>query len=353
MGNGYDRNLLNKRFYDYEDDIETNPTTRKLDDHVLVVDGFNTFIRAFSVNPSLNEDGSHVGGLVGFLKSIRFTINKFKPTRCVIVFDGKNSSKPRQKIFPQYKSGRKVRSRLNRVVDWVDGPHNEYESMKIQLTRLVEYLECLPLTILSLDNLEADDVISYICTSTLKGSKCTIMSADKDFYQLVNDKIQLYSPTKKITYNRELVKKEFGVYPQNVLTCRVVDGDKSDSIPGVRGIGVKTLVKEFPNLTEDKDFDTKDMLDSAKSKSTRVSDMLVKNEYVVKRNYILMQLHNPNIKNQTKLKIVDAVNSLAPKLVKYQLQTLFVKDKLWGQIPNFDNWLTEFNILDHYWKNKK
>jgi len=88
MSNGYDRNLLNKRFYDYEDDIETNPTTRKLDDHVLVIDGFNTFIRAFSVNPSLNEDGSHVGGLVGFLKSIRYTINKFKPTRCVIVFDG-------------------------------------------------------------------------------------------------------------------------------------------------------------------------------------------------------------------------------------------------------------------------
>jgi hypothetical protein len=80
--------------------------------------------------------------------------------------------------------------------------------------------------------------------------------------------------------------------------------------------------------------------------------MLVKNEYIIKRNFILMQLHDPDIKNQTKLKIVDAVNSLAPKLVKYQLQTLFVKDKLQGHIPNFDNWLTEFNILDHYWRNK-
>ena len=59
------------------------------------------------------------------------------------------------------------------------------------------------------------------------------------------------------------------------------------------------------------------------------------------------------IKNQTKLKIGDSVREMMPKLVKYQLQTLFVKDKLWGQIPNFDNWLTEFNILDHYWKNKK
>ena len=277
----------------------------------------------------MNEDGSHVGGLGGFLKSFRFTINKFKPTRCVIVFDGKNSSKPRQKVFPQYKAGRKVRSRLNRMVDWVGGPHDEYESMKIQLTRLVEYLECLPSTILSLDNLEADDVISYICTSTLKDSKCTIMSADKDFYQLVDDRVKLYSPTKKVTYDRELIKKEFGVYPQNVLTCRVVDGDKSDGIPGVRGIGVKTLVKEFPSLTEDEHFDAKKLLESANKKTTRISEMLVKNEYIVKRNYILMQLHDPDIKNQTKLKIVDTVNSVAPTLVKYQLQTLFVKDKLW------------------------
>ena len=111
-----DKNLLNKRFYEFKDEIDVNPETKNLNDHVLLVDGFNTFIRSFSVNPSLNEDGAHVGGLVGFLKSIRYTINKFKPTRCIIVFDGKNSSKPRQKIYPQYKAGRKIRSRLNRQI---------------------------------------------------------------------------------------------------------------------------------------------------------------------------------------------------------------------------------------------
>ena len=83
--------LLKKRFAEYKDEISTKPALRKPDDHALIIDGLNTFIRAFSVNPSLNEDGSHVGGLVGFLKSIRFAINKFKPTRCVIIFDGKQS----------------------------------------------------------------------------------------------------------------------------------------------------------------------------------------------------------------------------------------------------------------------
>ena len=347
------RNLLNKRFYEFKDEIEVNPETKNLNDHVLLVDGFNTFIRSFSVNPSLNEDGAHVGGLVGFLKSIRYTINKFKPTRCVIVFDGKNSSKPRQKIFPQYKAGRKIRSRLNRLVNWGGGPHDERESMALQLRRLVEYLECLPLTIVSIDNLEADDIMSYICNLVLKESQFTIMSADKDFYQLVDKRVKLYSPTKKILYDRETIKKEFGVYPQNVLTCRVVEGDKSDEIPGGRGIGVKTLIKEFPLLVEDRVFNTKDLLDMANSRNTRISKMIQDSELIIKRNYLLMQLGDPNIKNQTKLKIGDSVREMVPKLVKYQLQTLFVKDKLWGQIPNFDNWLTEFNILDHYWKNKK
>ena len=298
----------------------------------------------------MNEDGSHVGGLVGFLKSVRFTINKFKPTRCVVIFDGKGGSKPRQKIYSQYKAGRKVRSRLNRNVDWATNPQDEHESMKLQIGRLIEYLEHLPLTILALDRLEADDIISYVTNVTLKDSKTTIMSTDKDFLQLVSPRVQLYSPTKKITYDEELVKKEFGIYPQNMLTCRVIDGDKSDGIPGVRGIGIKTLIKEFPELTQNEKFDIKRLLDSASSKTTKASKLISNNEYIVKRNYLLMQLQDPDISNHTKLKITDAVNSMTPQLIKYKFQRLFVEDKLWGQIPNFDNWVTEFMILDRYWR---
>lgn len=346
----YDKNLLNQKFNDHKSELSKEPEVRKPNDHVLIVDGLNTFIRAFAVNPSLNEDGSHVGGIIGFLKSIRFAVNKFKPTRCVIVFDGKNGSKPRQKIYSQYKAGRKVRSRLNRNVDWATTPQDESESIKKQLGRLIEYLEHLPLTLLALDNLEADDVISYVTNVSLKNSKTTIMSTDKDFYQLVSERVQMYSPTKKITYNRELVKKEFGIYPQNVVTCRVIDGDKSDGIPGIRGIGIKTLIKEFPNLTEDKKFDLKMLLDSASSKTTKVSTLINNNEYVVKRNYLLMQLTDPDIPNHVKLKITDSIRSITPQLVKYKFQKLFVQDKLWGHIPNFDNWVTEFMILDRYWK---
>ena len=345
----YDKNFLKDKYKELEKDL-SKPEVRQPNDHILLIDGLNTFIRAFSVNTSLNEDGSHVGGLVGFLKSVRFAVNKFKPTRCVIVFDGKGGSKPRQKIYSQYKAGRKVRSRLNRNVDWATTPQDEHESMKLQIGRLIEYLEHLPLTLLALDRLEADDIISYVTNVTLKDSKTTIMSTDKDFLQLVSPRVQLYSPTKKITYDEELVKKEFGIYPQNMLTCRVIDGDKSDGIPGVRGIGIKTLIKEFPELTQNEKFDIKRLLDSASSKTTKASKLISNNEYIVKRNYLLMQLQNPDIANHTKLKITDAVNSMTPQLIKYKFQRLFVEDKLWGQIPNFDNWVTEFMILDRYWR---
>ena len=347
MSNG----LLKKRFAEYKDEISTKPAQRKPDDHALIIDGLNTFIRAFSVNPSLNEDGSHVGGLVGFLKSIRFAINKFKPTRCIIVFDGKGGSKPRQKVYSGYKGGRKVRSRLNRVVDWTVNPQDESEAMKLQLSRLVEYLENLPLTILSIDNLEADDVMAYVSNVSLKESKVTIMSTDKDFYQLVDERVQVYSPTKKKTYDVEMVYEEFGLYPQNLLTGRTIDGDRSDSIPGVKGVGIKSLVKEYPELSENEPFDIMMLMDSAKDRETKVSKLINNHEYVIKRNYLLMQLKEPEISNHAKLRITNTIRDVIPKTTKYNLQRLLVQDKLWGHIPNFDNWVTEFIVLGHYWNN--
>ena len=76
-------------------------------DKVLIIDGLNTFIRVFSVIPTTNDDGIHVGGIVGFLRSIGYTINMFRPTRVIIVFDGKGGSKHRRKLYPEYKAKQK------------------------------------------------------------------------------------------------------------------------------------------------------------------------------------------------------------------------------------------------------
>ena len=77
-------------------------------DKVLIIDGLNTFIRCFSAMPTLNDDGAHVGGIVGFLRSIGYAIKTIRPTRCVIVFDGKGGSNRRKKVFSGYKANRNI-----------------------------------------------------------------------------------------------------------------------------------------------------------------------------------------------------------------------------------------------------
>ena len=105
-----------------EEDQSTNR-----DDRVLIIDGLNTFIRSYSVSPALNANGEHVGGISGFLLSIGHAIKTISPTRVVIVFDGKDGSAKRRKLFPDYKAHRKVSIRLNRA-ETCDKEDNHFSS---------------------------------------------------------------------------------------------------------------------------------------------------------------------------------------------------------------------------------
>ena len=185
-------------------DITKNPNEK-----VLIIDGLNTFIRVFSVIPTTNDDGIHIGGIVGFLKSVGYAIKMLGPTRTIIVFDGKGGSNRRRKLYPEYKAKRRTKKiRLNRVNDF-ENIEDERHSMMMQLSRCVEYLETLPVSILSVDSVEADDVIAYIAKQLLPKSKSIIMSTDKDFLQLVSDRISVWSPTKKKLYKPDVVKEEY------------------------------------------------------------------------------------------------------------------------------------------------
>jgi len=315
---------------------------------VLIIDGLNTFIRAFSVNPSLNEDGVHVGGIVGFLKSIRYGIYKLKPSRVVIVFDGKNGSKARRKIYPEYKNQRRVKTRLNRNVDWETGPVNEEQAMAQQISRLLKYLENLPVKIISIDGIEADDTMAYTARTVFKESKVILMSTDKDFLHLVNDKINVWSPTKQKLYTEATVKSEYGIIPQNLLTWRTMDGDKSDNIAGMKGAGLKTVIKYFPEIAEDKEFTVMDLIKAYQNKESKykIHETFKHSIDILKRNYLLMQLYNVNISNRNKLLIQNSFASCDEKLVKFKIQTMFIHDKLWGSIPNLDQWMVEFLRLE-------
>ena len=108
-----------------------------------------------------------------------------------------------------------------------------------QIRRTIDYLEHLPITLLSVKTcLDAYAIISSASTLSID-SKVTIMSSDKDFLQLVDDRISVWSPTKKKLYKPEQVMEEYGIPSHNLLMYRIFDGDKSDNIDGVRGYGLK------------------------------------------------------------------------------------------------------------------
>ena len=343
---------LNEKYISFLDQVkdEEHKSVTHLNDRVLIVDGLNTFIRSFAVNPAINEDGLHIGGMMGFLKSIRYTSDILKPSRVVVVFDGKDGSKRRRKIYPQYKENRKVKQRLNRNVDWGTAPQDEEQSMKQQMGRLVEYLEQLPLTLICVDGIEADDTMAYISQQILKDSDIFIMSTDKDFLQLVDDRVKVWSPTKKKLYTKREVLEEYGIPSRNMLTYRVLDGDKSDNIGGVPGAGLKSLIKFLPPITEDEDFTAKDLLDYVEKsdKKIKLLESIKKSSNLIKRNYLLMQLKKVDIPNHIKRKIQGAVNGKVPQLIKYKFQTMFLKDKLTSAIPNLDSWIMEFTRLDRF-----
>jgi len=311
----------------------------------LIIDGLNTFIRSWSTAPNLNDNGDHIGGIVGTLKSIGYAIRTINPTRCIIVFDGKGGNKSRQDIYSGYKADRgnnKIKMRLNRAASVEMNQEEESESMRRQMFGLGELLSSLPVSIMIYDGIEADDVIAYITTQLKKeDEKVVIMSSDKDFLQLVNKDVSVYSPSKKKIYNIPEVVEEFGIHPHNFVNFRMIDGDKSDNLDGLPGLGLKTIIKNFPILAEETVQTTESLLEFIKEqpKKTKAYDLFENNLEILKRNRKLMQLSEPEFSGTIRMKIIDRYNENTVKFDKQGFLKLGLKHKVLDAFPSITDWL--------------
>ncbi len=184
------------------------------DDRVLIIDGTNSYLRVCSSIAHINDNGVNVGAIVGFLRSIGSNIREFNASRCIVVFDGKGGSIRRKKIFPEYKANRKANSfKPKRAEGYEMSEIDERENMKWQLQRILLYLDSLPIQILTGDGVEADDLIAYICKQYYADNEFStirIVSTDKDFLQLVSNKIEVWNPVKKY-YLRPMLSNQHTV----------------------------------------------------------------------------------------------------------------------------------------------
>lgn len=336
---------LIKKLQEFNQQHEEHSVFSNRDEKVLLVDGLNSFIRCFAATPTMNDNGDHVGGTTGFLRSLGLTIRQFKPSRCVIIFDGMGGSQRRRAIFKDYKGQRRSMERLNRTYDFQTS-EEEYDSRKYQLKLLIQALQYLPVTIIAPDNVEADDVIAYFANLVAdRGGESIIMSTDKDFLQLVNDKITVWNPIKKKMYTVDAILNEYGVHPNNFIILRTIEGDKSDNIPGIKGIGSATLKKNFSELAGsdpipwDHIFAVAEEIVSNK-KATKAAQSILDNKSLLERNTSLMRLDEQHMSGMTKINVLDCFDGSIAPLNKLGLTRLFVRDRLIGSFTNLDEWVT-------------
>jgi 5'-3' exonuclease len=332
-----------------------NAPAKTINSEILIIDMMNLFIRCYSVFPNMNDNGNLSGGLVGSLRSMAYAIKQLKPTRCIVVADGVGGSKRRKELYPEYKAGRKNRIRVNRMYSDICTPDVEEKSMKEQLSKFVNYLHCLPVTLVSVDNIEADDTIAYLATTVFKekGQNVTIMSSDKDFLQLVNDRVKVWSPTKKKLYGVSEVIEEYGIHPHNYVLYRCLDGDVSDNINGVKGAGLKTVIKCFPKLSEETQLDVGHLREYSESNSGRFKlyESVLSDWETVERNYKLMQLREPDFALCHQHGISDRVGMEVKRSNIVEITQRFTRDGIHDQFPMIHSWLREsFGVLDYYAK---
>tara|TARA_B100000085_G_scaffold277942_1_gene299002 strand:- start:1689 stop:2717 length:1029 start_codon:yes stop_codon:yes gene_type:complete len=340
---------MNKVYKDILNNLHEDSTLEplQLNSRVLLVDSMNTFLRSFAMINMVNPQGNHIGGLVGFLKSLGYAIKLIKPTRVVLVFDGQGNITNRRNTYAEYKANRQIKRVTNFQV--FSSLEEESDSIADQMMRLLDYLKTLPINISIIDKIEADDTIAYLSQKLKKD--VIIYSADQDFLQLVDNRTTVYSPIKKKFYKPNDVYEQYGLYPNNFITMKCLMGDKSDNLPGVRGLGPKKLFKLFPELSEQNIFT---LQEAYKKASNNVEEHklygnihLFKNQLEI--NYELMSLKDIVLLDQDQKELNTLIDSNPYDFNKRKFLKMYEEDLLGRSIPNVEFWLSEvFSYLHKY-----
>ena len=273
----------------------------------LLVDGDNLFKIGFHGVKEYYHNGNHIGGLFHFINTLRRHLDENNFDKVLVFWDGPDNSVVRQKIYPNYKQNR--RTSLNEF---------QKDNYYWQKNKVKKYLEEMFVRQVEFDQCEADDLVAYYCLIAPNEVK-TIFSSDKDYLQLVDENTTVYAPIAKTYYKLgdkvKIYEYELPVF--NVLTYKILTGDKSDNIAGIYGLGEKKLVKFFPELLDE---------------SVSIDDILTKAELLIKEdkdNKTLQNLLTGKTKEgifgdeyfQINKKIVDLKNPLLTDEAKEMVQS--------------------------------
>ena len=255
----------------------------------LIIDGLNVFYRHWAANPSMDANGEHVGGTVGFLKGIQLLCERYRPNDIVVAWESGGSQR-RRAIDSSYKGGRKP-AKLNRFYDEIP---NTVENRNSQVSLLVSLLRKAGIKQIYVPDCEGDDVVAYLTGVVYRNNDCIIISTDKDFFQLIDSRVKVWSPGSKKEWSIPTVTEQFGIHPENFCLAKCFVGDTSDNIKGAPGVGFKSLAKRFPNLSLEGSLDINDIITECKKlqvqRSLKLYDNIIEHEDQIRKNWKLMYL---------------------------------------------------------------
>jgi len=203
---------------------------------LYLIDGSSYIFRAYHAIRSLSTSkGSPTNAIYGFTSMIFKFLKDYSPEYLGIVFDSKGKTF-RDEIYPLYKANRD------------EAP----DDFKIQVPKIFEMVDSLGIPQVQIEGYEADDIMGTIAKEMEeKGISVVLVTGDKDFCQLVSEKVTLIDTMRdKKTGIKEVIQR-FGVPPESVIDVFALSGDATDNIPGVRGVGEKTaseLIGKFRTI---------------------------------------------------------------------------------------------------------
>jgi len=324
------------------DNVQEHGDEIPTSERYLLIDGLNLFFRNFSAINTVNSNGIHIGGLGGFFRSLGALIRTIQPTQVYMVFDGPGSSNNRKNIIPEYKSNRNV-SRITKH-ELFDTLEEEDDSKVDQITRIIQYLQTLPVKTVSLPRVEADDIIAYLSGTlpTKPEDRIFIVSSDKDYLQLVSEQVIVYRPIEKEYYTTDTVKEKFNVTPHNFLLYKLLMGDNSDGVTGIKGLGAKGLFKKFPEIAT-KDLSFNDLVDiaEAKLKEHVIYARVLHDIPLLEDKYRVMDLSNPMMSDKDKIFIDKFVEETQLNFYPSEFVEMCNEDQLGNLIRNTEFWVQD------------
>lgn len=266
---------------------------------LTIIDTFGFFFRLYYAMSGLkSNDGKPSGMIYGFANFI-YNLKKDFPSDYIVFALDSAGKTFRSNIDPNYKMNRQ----------------SPPEELKSQLVVCIDMIEKMGFCSLSIEGYEADDIIaSFVKNNPDDELEIRIVTHDKDLYQLIDDRVKIFSPAKKELYDKDACYEKYGVYPEQVRDFLALCGDASDNIPGVKGIGAKgakKLLDEFgsienlyENLSQVRNERIKNILFDSKDKAFLSKELAT----------LFDKINTPNLQNakfprdNPLLKVIDILN---------------------------------------------